>query len=636
MKAVLVKLSKLEQDRFVKILPKVKIDTLKKIKEYLDDKYYNSGEDCELTDEKYDILKAFLEENDKDHEYSVGAKMRDDDNKVELPYWLGSLEAKIRPGEENKLKNWLAKNTADEFIIEEKLDGASCLYVHKDGKTNIYTRGKGGVGSDISHLLKYLKGIPSVEDDIAIRGELIMKKQTFEEKYSEDFANPRNMVSGLVNAKSFREGIYDIDFVVYEIITDDEFQIRQSKQLHKLKKLGFNVVKSKVVDSITTEVLTETLISFREKSKYEIDGIVVQPNKKYIRNTDKDPKYAIAYKINSDGVEAEVEAVEWNISKHKILKPRIKIKPIKLDGITINYATAFNSKFIVDNSLGQGSIIKIVRSGGVIPFITEVVKGSSEPDMPDVEYTWNESGVDIVVDDDENGISDIKLISSFFSGMDIKCISDAITTRLYNAGFDSLLKILHMKPEDFETIEGFKKTLSEKIYNNIHNGLQDVELYQVVGSSGMFGIGFGKRKMKALLTEIPNLFELYKKITEKELIEKINSIEGFSEISSAKIVNNLEKVNKFLKDINKFVTYKSEKVEKEKSELDLDGKSYLFSGFRDKEIEKEIEKRGGKIASSVSKNLSFLIVKDKEKGSTKIEKAEKLGVKILSLDEFKL
>mgnify|MGYP000090077215 CR=1 FL=1 len=605
MKAVLIKLSKLQVDRFKNFLPKVKLDTLKKIKLYLDDKYYNSGEDCEFSDEKYDILKYYLEENDKDYVYSVGAKMRDDDNKVELPYWLGSLEAKIRPGEENKLKNWLVKNPADEFIIEEKLDGASCLFFNKDGKTNIFTRGKGGVGSDISHLLKYLKGIPDIKEDIAIRGELIIKKDTFEKKYSKEFANPRNMVSGLINSKSFREGIYDINFVAYEIIYDTEYQLKQSKQLKKLNKLGFYVVTNKIVKEVNTDILTETLLNFRSISEYEIDGIVIQPNKEYIRNTDKDPKYAIAYKINSEGVEAEVEAVEWNISKHKILKPRIKIKPIKLDGITINYATAFNSKFIVDNSLGKGSIIKIVRSGGVIPFITEVVVASSEPDMPDIEYSWNESNVDIIVDDDVDGISNIKMISSFFSGMDIKCISDAITTRLYNAGFNSLIKILEAKPSDFEGIEGFKKTLSEKICNNIHNGLQNVELYEIVGSSGMFGIGFGKRKMKILLTAIPDLFELYKKIPEKELIEKINSVEGFSEISSMKIVNNLEKVNNFLKDINKFITYKSNQIKKEKVNLELEGKSYLFSGFRDKDLEKEIEKKGGKIASSVSKNLSI-------------------------------
>ena len=630
MNSLLNKLSKLKDDKLLIELKKIDIGKLKSLKEHLDDKYYNTEETCEFNDFQYDILKDLITEIEgENYIHSIGSKVREDDNRVKLPVWLGSLD-KIKPEDKNKLNNWVAKNNFENYIVENKLDGVSCLYECKKGNVKLYTRGDGSIGADITHLLEYIKNIPKVKIDIMIRGELIMKEKIFKSKYSDTVANSRNMISGLVNAKSLRIGLYDVDFVTYEIISNEDYQSNPSKQFNMLEHLGFQVVSNKIINKteLNVEKLSEILIYNKSLYEYEIDGIIIQPDEKYIRNLKDNPKYAFAFKINTF-VEAIVEGVEWNISKYKLLKPRIKIKPVNLNGVNINYASGSNAKNIFDNSIGKGAVVKLTRSGDVIPYIFDVIKAAEFPDMPTISYKWNENKVDIIVEDDENNISDIKMISSFFSGMGIKNISDSTVEKIYNAGYKTLKSILKAKKEDFQKIDGFQKTLSEKIYNNIHNGLQNITLDLLIGSACVFGEGIGRKKVKSLLDNFPDILEI--NMSEKDMIEKIKNIEGFSDKTAEKIVNNIDKVKKFLKDIEKYVSYeKSAQLSSNK----LEGKSILFSGYRPKELMEIITKNGGTIASTVNKTLSILIVKDKDSHSSKIETAKKFGIEILYENEF--
>jgi len=627
----LVELSKLNKKEFLKIIKKNKLDILKNIKEYLDDKYYNTGEESEFTDEQYDILKEIITNYDTNEKKKVGSKIREDNNRVKLPYWLGSLD-KIKAEELNKLENWKKKNSEDEYIIENKLDGISCLLFYDNEKVKLYTRGDGIIGADITHLLEYIKNIPLLKNKISIRGELIIQDKIFKEKYSKDNSNSRNMVSGLVNAKSLRDGIEDVEFIAYEIILDEEKQCKPFTQLELLKKYGFTVVNYIIIknDELSIDNLSGILIENKSKSIYDIDGIIIQPNKEYVRNKKDNPKYAVAFKmtISDNLIEAEVDDVEWNISKHKLLKPRIKIKPVNLNGVTITYASGFNAKYIVEKSIGKGSIIEITRSGDVIPFIVSVIKPSKEPDMPKVSYKWNENNVDIIVEEDEENIAEIKMISSFFSNMGIKNISDATVEKIYKSGYDTLIKIFKSKKDDFEKIEGFQKKLSEKIYTNIHNGLKNITKDVLLGSSGIFE-GIGKRKLKVLFDNFPDILDV--KLSDKEMLEKIINIEGFSDKTGEKIILNLNKAREFLEEVKPYVIYENKKQENTEKLKDI---TVLFSGFRNEELEKQIILNGGKVLTSVSKNLKILIVKDKENTSSKIEKARKLNIDILFEEEF--
>ena len=612
-------------------LNNIKLKALVQLKEYLDDKYYNTGDKCEFTDEQYDILKDVIINYNPIEKNKVGAKIRVDNNRVKLPYWLGSID-KIKMEEKNKLDNWIKKNSSEEYIIENKLDGISCLLIYDTNKSRLYTRGDGIIGADITHLLKYIKNIPVIKDKISVRGELIIKEDIFKKKYSTDNSNPRNMVSGLVNAKSLGKGIEDVEFIAYEIILDEENQFKPSKQIEILKEYGFLTVNNLIISGNYLDMcnLKEILIENKVVSKYEIDGIIIQPNKKYIRNIKDNPKYAFAFKMTfSDNlIEAEVEAVEWNISKHKLLKPRIRIKPVNLNGVTITYASGSNAKNIVDKCIGKGAIVELTRSGDVIPFILSVIKPAKNPDMPDISYKWNENNVDIIVEEDEKNISDIKLISSFFSGMNIKNISDATVEKIYNQGYTSLISIFRASKEDFEEIDGFQKKLAEKIYNNIHNGLQNTTAELLLGSSCIFGEGIGKRKLKILFDNFPDILEC--DLDTKDIKKRIIEIEGYSEKTADKIIHRLDDARKLIKDIKPFISYKNEIIVSDK----LNEMTVLFSGFRNDELEKKIINNGGKIITGVSKNLKILIVKDKTSSSTKIEKAKKMNIEILLENEF--
>ena len=145
--------------------------------------------------------------------------------------------------------------------------------------------------------------------------------------------------------------------------------------------------------------------------------------------------------------------------------------------MTISYATGFNGKFIKDNNIGVGAVITLIRSGDVIPHITEVTQPASAPKMPTQAYVWNESNVDIMLENKEDDeIVRDKTITGFFRVLGVEGLSSGNVKRITNAGFDTIPKIIKMTKEDFLSIEGFKDKLSTKISNGISEKLETVSL----------------------------------------------------------------------------------------------------------------------------------------------------------------
>jgi len=198
-----------------------------------------------------------------------------------------------------------------------------------------------------------------------------------------------------------------IDFVCYEVIKPEN--LKPSEQLNKIISLNTDCVK--FIDSIsltelTNEFLSEKLVNWRNNYIYTIDGIICIDDKVYPRES-KNPSHAFAFKmvLSDQSAEAKVLDVLWSASKDGFLKPRVQIEEINIGGAKINYATGFNAKFIEDNKIGVGAIIKIIRSGDVIPKIEEVITSAEIPLMPKEKYIWNETHVDIMLEnkeDDEN------------------------------------------------------------------------------------------------------------------------------------------------------------------------------------------------------------------------------------------
>jgi len=611
---------------------KLSNNELEQIIEYANDKYYNSNE--VMTDEVYDILRDILfQKNPKSKTLKkVGAPIIAE--KVKLPYWMGSMD-KIKP-DTNVLQRWLKKYDGP-YNISDKLDGTSGMFYYfkfgNNWRTRFYTRGNGLYGKDISHLIPYLfpevkKNLP--EQELCLRGEIIMSKKKFK---NFNMKNSRSLTNGVVNSKKKMnpEILNNIDFIVFDVL---EPRYRKSKGLKYAKKLGFKTVFNKNVDSLTNEYLSTELMKRREESEYEIDGIVIEQNQKHKRITSGNPKYGFAFKmVLSDQIlESKILDILWQPSKHGFLKPRILIEPVIIGGVTINYVTGHNARFINDNKLGPGAIIQITLGGGIIPNILKTIK-QTQPKFPDIPFHWNKNKVDIVLDNIKDNIEvTIRKIINFFNRIETKFLSKGLITRMVKNGFNNINDFINASSEDLLQFEGIKEKLSLKLYTSIQSSILNVPLEILMDASNVFGIGFGRKKLKLIINEIPNILEI--DISEEELTEKIKNISGFDTISF-KFSKNLPIFKHFLNEHPK-ITIQIRQNNKRKRNNDMNHINILFTGVRDKSLSEYIIEHGGEISNTFTKNVNIVITGDINSNSNKIKKAKENKIPIMLLDDFKL
>ena len=455
-----------------------------------------------------------------------------------------------------------------------------------------------------------------------------MKQKTFKKNWSKVKKNVRNTIAGLVNSKVFDPNLAkDTDLVIYEIV--DPF-IDFPSAMEAIKK-DFKTVDYKKFDNIDDDILSKYLKERKDKSNYDIDGIIVTNGKKHKRNTSGNPKYAFAFKDLMENMikEATVKKVEWNISKDGKIIPTLVVKPIEFDGVTVSRVTAHNASYVYKNKIGKNTIIKITRSGEVIPYILDIVKPSKEPDMPTIEYKWNKTKVDIIVVGD-NEMVKLKNLQYFFSTIDAKGFGPANVEKLFDNKYDTVLKILQMTPEDFMELDGIKEKSANKLVNSLKKTLSDIKLETLMSASNLFGSGFGEKRIGAILSIYPNLLTEGKKWKKQDFIDKMMDIEGFSTITVNQFVDSFKDYLKFHKSISKYIKLK--KVNK-KSSNDYNF-TIVMSGFRDKELENKLKDGGAKVTGSVSKNTDYLVVANTDDNSSKITKAKSLNVKIMSKDDF--
>lgn len=511
----------------------------------------------------------------------------------------------------------------------------------------MYTRGEGteegNIGEDITHLLEYINSgmIENIPKDGSIRGELIMSRDNFN-KIKDQYKNSRNTVSGVVNSKVFDKNIAKmIDFIAYSILNPI---FTQEEQMKELKKWKINTVIYKVYKELTEKTLEDYLKDRRKSSEYDVDGIVIVDSSKKHELKPGNPTYAFAFKMVLDDqyTIATVKEVIWEVSMDSIFKPVVVINPVNLVGTTVTRATAHNAKFVKENKLGKGAQIKIIRSGDVIPYIMEVVKPAKKADMPETPYIWGETEVDIFVDYNKKisqNIKDqvtVKLITYFFRTIGVKYISEGIVTKLVDSGYKSVIDILDANKDDLEEIDRLGNKIIDKIYKEIDDKMKTVEIHTFMSATHIFGRGIGEKKLREIIRKYPNI--IHEKISKKELTEKILKVEGFSDIMTAKFVDNLEEFKNYCEKISKVydITHIIKKKEDKKIGNKFKDEIIVFTGVRDKDLERKIEDNGGKISSSVSKNTTLLIhADDDDKSSSKYKKAKSLNIKTISITEFK-
>jgi len=369
-----------------------KVDILIAILMECDDLYTNDDSDSYLTDSEYDFLYLFAKAQAPTNEYFLGVGSEVRGTKTLLPFPMGSLNQCYIGDIEDWVNKW---NLNDEkVIISDKLDGTSAMVIYDDnGDFQIsYSRGNGTEGADISRHMRKMQNCPgtiTIEEAITVRGENIIEFSTFNylqsnffRKDGKSYKNPRNFMAGVMNAESKEDEIYDyIKFVAYEIVGS---KLSKHEQFDKLEEMGFETPYRLTVrgNQLTDEYLGKYLAQRKAHSIYEIDGIVIcvdDKDKRATMNPTSDtlnPAYSVKYKVTSDDNMAIVNVVnvEWNISKHGYIKPRVNVEPFDMDGVTISWTTGFHAKFIYDNKIGPNAKVKISRMGNVIPIILEVVE----------------------------------------------------------------------------------------------------------------------------------------------------------------------------------------------------------------------------------------------------------------------
>lgn len=639
MDSILDNLSAVNLATFKKKINEFNEHVRREIRSELDNRYYNTGERV-ISDEKYDYIAELC------NEHKIGCKLRDMDNAVKLPYNLNSMD-KVKQGEDKKLEKFFEKSACRKCIVSDKLNGVSCLicYGSSPGDIKLYTRGDGITGADISYFKNLIKGVISGPTNINVRGELIIPKDDFARYYARDYKNSLAMLVSVVNSKSLKEPIKHVQFVAYEVVTELP-EKSPSENLCFLEKCGFNVVYNKTIETPTDEMLGKYLAARYESSEFSIDGLILQVDTPYNRanvSASGNPNYAIAYKMVTDSCETIVEDVLWAPSRYSTLKPRIQIKPVELCGVTIRYVTGSNAKFIKDNKINVGSRVLVIRAGEIIPKIEGVITHSNEGKMPETPYRWNETGVDIISDYNEDDLDiTVQRLVFFFSTLGVKQIAEGVVKKLVTHGYSDVFKIMEMTEDDFMKIPTFEKKMSQKLHKSLRDvSTEPIDMSIIMSASGIFGQGLGVKKLKTLITAIPTILT---KTPTKVEIEKVN---GFSDKTSTKILEGLEKFkdfyDKFSKYLNPQITEQVEETDSIFTEEEirmtkevngistrLKGQIFAFTNFRDKELEKRIVDAGGEIGESVTKKTTCLVVPDGSSGlvSGKISKARQYGVQI--------
>ena len=589
---------------------------------------YRAGKPI-ISDAKYDQLVEELSLLSPNDELltKVGHVVVDETRKSRLPIEMASMN-KIKSMDD--INDWcrlkgISKN--EEVIITPKFDGLSLCV---DEKTNeAWTRGDGEFGQKSDEHYKLIQNHLNLDEYsfIYTYGEVMIPKQVFIDKFSADFANPRNLVAGLLNSKTVSDSLKDCQYIKYGAFTNKNFDTKQEiiNELNsgQESKVEYHICK---ISDLTEDLLIGLFQKF--STEYEIDGLIIEINDLTLQDnlgretSSNNPVWARAFKHPSfeQSAETDVIGISWNISKQGLLKPILHITPVKLDGVTVSNVTGNNARFVKDLGLGVGAKVVVKRSGMVIPIIADVITPVEfvQPTIEGVEVDWNEAGIELITlteTDDQR----LKKIVAFFEILEADNVSEGVITQLWDAGYKTIKDVLTLTTSDLEKIDRFGKRKAQIVYNSIQKSVSGVQLSKLQHATGIFK-GLGSKKLVLLEDFIT-----------KPTVDQVMSIEGFAEVSAKSYIDSYDIFFEFIKDLPVTIV---EKVEAAKVGTDLEGKSFVFTGVRRKDLEEVIESRGGKIGGSVSKNTTHLVMKVVGSGSSKEKKAIELGVEVITVEQL--
>lgn len=566
----------------------------------------------------------------------TGVPVADKKAKTTLSHFMPSLH-KVYPEAANA---WIRNNISRQCLVMDKLDGGALLIDYLDGKPwRLCTRGTGVVGGDISFLIKRLR-LPNIpyKGPIGFRAEGVIAKEVFAKKYANEFDNARNMVNGLLNRKDNHTAAFaDIEVVIVGVYT-----YKLLLGLETAKSWGLRVVDYRILDKADADDLTACLLHRADHGRFNVDGLVLaNPDSLFSYSSNNKPSWTTAFKFNDEenATQARVVDVHYQISRHGRIIPKIEIKPTRLSDATVKYCTLHNAQWMESRKIGPGAVIKILRSGGVIPKIVGVVRAGTFK-APDVPYTLK--GVHFVL---AKGASDastrevaIKQNLRFLTQLGVEfCASKSIAT-LYDAGCTTPFH--YMKAAQTNNTAAFMragigKAMSIKIINDMRRAFASVPMLHLMVASNVFPVGVGERRLEMIRASGITMTKLLS-MSSAEAMEYIVALPGFQTTTARLIVSKLPKFRAFLGKAEKFLTVVDKKPKDAKViNGRFTGMTFSFTGYRSEEQEKALTANGGLVAAFGSKT-QVLLVSPSGKASTKADKAAAKGIKVCQFSDLKI
>ena len=669
------------KSNFRKIMSESVKHTIEELSKQIEEHNYNYYVNVKpvISDYEFDKLLEELIKLEKEHpEYlkpdspsqRVGGQISKEFKTVKHKYPMLSLgntysEEELKDFDDRVKK---ALNVDYEYVCELKYDGVAIGLTYKNGVlVQAITRGDGEKGDDVTTNVKTIKSIPlklrghDYPHEFEIRGEIFMSRKVFdninrerEEIAEQLLANPRNAAAGTLKMQdSSIVAKRNLDCFLYFILAEDLPYQNHYDNLIAAKKWGFKISEhmEKVKDIEGVFKYINHWDTERNNLGFDTDGVVIKVNsneqQRILGFTAKSPRWAIAYKFKTQRVSTILESISYQVGRTGSITPVANLKPVLLGGTMVKRASLHNADFIEKLDVREGDTVFVEKGGEIIPKIVGVDESKRHTHSQKVEYITHcpECGTELIRNEDEaNHYCPNELacppqvkgkMEHFVSrkALDIDSLGAETIAQLYDAGLiNNCADIYQLKKEDILKID----RMAEKSVNNLIAGIEASK--KVPFERVLYGLGIrhiGETTAKKLAYYFKNIDSL-KNATLEQLLE----VGDIGETTAKAIVDYFEdERNAEIIDKLKFFGLQFDLSDEQliNSSDKLKGLLFVVSGvfskFSRDDLKKAIEQNGGKNIGSISGKTSYVIAGE-NMGPEKHKKAEKLGVAIISEDDF--
>ena len=559
---------------------------------------------------------------------------------------------------DEKVKSTIGEVT---YVVEPKIDGLSVSLEYENGVfMRGSTRGDGTTGEDVTANLKTIRSIPLRLNEaiplLEVRGEVFMPREVFlslveaqELNDEKPFKNPRNAAAGSLRQKNSQiTAARRLDIYIFNIQRIDGVELSSHVKGHELlKRLGFKVVPNyrtcHSIDEVDLEI--DAIGESRGNLSFDIDGVVIKVDdfaaRKRLGSTSKFPRWAAAFKFPPEEKATKLLDIEINVGRTGTLTPTAVLEPVLLAGTTVGRATLHNQDFINEKNIKIGDIVIVRKAGDIIPEILSVAQSSSEAVNFKMPSVCPSCGAVVVRELDEAAVrcTNAECPAQLYrhlihfasrNAMDIDGLGPAIIEMLLQNRFvSSPADLYKLKSENLVTIE----RMGEKSASNLINAIElskKNDLSRLLFALGIRNVGIKAAKLIAeRFKSIDKLFEVSS--SELTLIDEIGEIIAQSVIDFFSLPQTKHLIEQLkLSGVNML------SLETKISDTRFSGLTFVLTGtlptYSREEATAIIEKLSGKTSLSVSKKTSFVLAG--EEAGSKLTKAQSLGVKIISEQEF--